>query len=155
MTTMYPLLLKLLFISFLTAIFLKYFGFPSLEKYQAHHTLIREEHVKFKADELPAITITTSGTKDKNWKHGWKGVDSLEIPDQLVETFCKKSEHLNATLNCIKGKTFKLSEMVKNAHSGYIDNTHPSLWQEDIFNFYYGKTFKLIISILYFFIMFH
>ena len=62
---------------------------------------------------------------------------------EALESLCKNDETSNDTSECIERTTYNFSDIIKNAVSSGKSLGLRSQWDENIFNFYYGKMFTL------------
>ena len=131
---------KHVFILILAMIFMLFFGHPALVSYQSNDTIFIEKKVKFKAEDVPAITIAAARQNTKQ-SHGWRG--NSEALKDMIGVFCNTSTGFNETLNCINKQTFDLFECVEN--ETYLNSTltGPEFWNTELFNFYWGKVFTM------------
>ena len=139
---MFHTICRVVFITILFAIFVKYFGYPSYVKYNARETMIVETNVVFDTKKPPAITILA---RQVNVKHGWKNVSQRYIPRSgAFKTFCGKSRTYEDAVRCINESTYDLFEMVNKATNGRNKNlSNDNFWTGDMSTFYWGKSFTL------------
>ena len=141
---MYLLVGKPIFIFTLGIIFLIYFGYPSYINYLAQETLISESYVKFKTENPPAITIAVTKRTNYGLRHGWKDdSNNLFLYNGTMKTFCNSSYDFRESLQCIKDKTYKSSDVINEFESKQENLNVPSLWTENISNLYFGMVFTL------------
>ena len=136
---MFLLTCKLIFVTTLAIIFLKFFGHPSYIKYQKEGTVFTETKVRNDQTKPPAITIFTwSGVIFNGWKNASYVTYSLNS-----ENFCNVSDTFDKFVWCINEKTFKRDDVILWANDGNNNILNESFWAEEITTFYAGKSYSL------------
>ena len=137
MTTTSPWL-KVFLQCALLGIFLVFFGFPSIEKYQKKETITVSSEKFTNGISPPVLTILGIQNSGLGWKTPQDGLDNRNS--------FKFDEHcaiLGGTTieDCIEKDTFDLADVVKDAKYGFSNsNNSPSFfWTEDFTDAKMGK----------------
>ena len=99
----------------LFSVFLIFFGFPAIEKYQKKETITVSSKELTNAIEPPALTIVGISIKGLGWKTPQDGLDtwnSFKINEHCAELDMTTIE------DCVENDTFHLTVVVKNAQFG-------------------------------------
>ena len=119
------LLLKLAFACLLMLVFFLLFGAPSIQIFMAKQTLVVKSFKKFEESDNPALTVCPSqGWKDRKVDSGKSGTG--------FKRACGSSADSEKALNCIKNKSFDLSEMVISTVDGDNQVLKADQWMENL-----------------------
>ena len=144
---MFFIAIKLVFISCLFLIFLKYFGYPSYRRYHKKDTVFSENQVS--VDHTKPLMVTIYAWKDKALE-GWK-----ELPNgytNLREIYNSTDGH-ESLIECITNKTYKHEDIISRSTTGdshfhfheEIDVTNMTSWTQGITTFKLGMFHSLKI----------
>ena len=137
MTTPSPWLKVFLQIALL-GIFLVFFGFPSIEKYQKKETITVSSEKFTNGIVPPALTIIGIQNSGLGWKTPQDGLDTRN--SFKFDEHCKKLG-MTTIEDCIEKDTFDLTDVVKGVKYGFSNsNNSPSFcWTQDFTDAKMGK----------------
>ena len=122
-------------------LFLHFFGYPAVKKYQEKKVLVVKSRRKIEGTQAPSVTIVSAGRDTKTgWKkEGWAG---------FVETFCKDANTAETIVSCIEQETYNQSEITTKVTlgdmvEGYSNEVKDLNWTEDFTHTYAGRTYTL------------
>ena len=122
----------------LLVIFLVFFGFPSIEKYQKKETITVSSEKFTNGIEPPALTILGIQNSGLGWKTPQDGLDTRNL-----FKFDEHCARLNMTTieDCIEKDTFDLADVVKGAKYGLsnINDSSSFFWTQDFTDAKMGK----------------
>ena len=126
----------------LLGIFLVFFGFPAIEKYQKKETITVSSEKFTNGIEAPALTIMGLDHSGLGWKTPQEGLDTWNT--FKFDEHCAK---LNTTSieECVELDTFHLTDVIKSAQYGYSSSKNSSsfFWTQDLTEANMGKHFTL------------
>ena len=121
----------------LLAIFLIFFGSPSLQKYREDKVLVSEQKSEAQGIPAPAVTICGKSPKTKAWKEATK-------LDKVLES-CNKSENV---FLCVKSKSWSREDIILDSWKGdeSEESMHnSSLWKSQFFKLW-GSCFTFSLN---------
>ena len=126
----------------LLIIFMWYFGFPALERYNENEVIVVTTRKATDGIASPTLTLLVQNPIHKT---GWKKKGSNET--NVIESYCQGLED-EKIVNCIKNKTYKVTDGVKDVLLGYT--ARESLlgdgnWSSDFQMTYLGQSYTIQI----------
>ena len=121
----------------LLAIFLIFFGFPSLQKYLEDKVLVSEQKSEANGIPAPAVTICGKSPKTKAWKEATMLEDVLET--------CNNSE---SAFVCVESKALSRKDIILDSWKGDESEEsmqNSSLWKKQFFKLW-GSCFTFSLN---------
>ena len=134
----------------LFVVFLIFFGFPAIEKYQKKETVVVSSEELTNGIEAPSLTIMgLNSIKGIGWKTPQYGLDSWN--SFRIDEHCAKLDKTNFE-ECFERDSYHLTDVVKSAQSGYSSknewhtsplNASVLFWTQDLTATNMGRHFTL------------
>ena len=131
-------------------VFLIFFGYPAIKKYQKKETILVSSEELTNGIEPPALTImgihSINGIGWKTPQYGFDGWNSFRLDEHCAKLNETKIEE------CVKRDTYQLSDVVKSGQYGFSSNyewhstplnSSVSFWTQDLTSTNAGSHFTL------------
>ena len=115
-------LLKTIFTIILLGLFIRYFGWPAIEKYRQKVTFFSEEKILFDKSKPPAISVYINNAGIGGWKK--RTNNSIR---ELSKAFCSETANFTYFIDCIDNKSYKLEELFRHIRNGIFPITENSI----------------------------
>ena len=130
---------KIIFQLGLFVIFLWLFGIPAITRYQKQEVIVISSIKHSGGILFPTVSVVVRNPRSMK---GWKS-DNITSSMEVIKDQCGKASDVR---KCVLAGTYNLSDVVKDAHIGFVKNESlmdPSLWREDFTRTFYGRYFTL------------
>lgn len=119
---------KIMFVTVLILIFIKYFGFSAFEKYLEKRTLFSEETVEYQNKDAPEMLLHYMKIEDNI-----ENINNAHIIEKLIHNCFKKTNNsFNESLGCIENVTFSKEEYLP----GKVE-----MWKTSFGPFFRGRAY--------------
>ena len=111
---MTKIILKTIFTIILLGLFIRYFGWPAIEKYRQKVTFFSEEKWLFDKSKPPAISVYINNVGIGGWKKGAN--DPYEFA--TLKDFCNETANFTDITDCVDNKSYKRGELFQKIQNG-------------------------------------
>ena len=111
-------ILRTIFTIILLALFIRYFGWPAIEKYRQKVTFFSEEKWLYDKSKPPAISVYINNAGIGGWKKGAN--DPYDFA--TLKDFCNETENFTYITDCIDNNSYNRAELFQKINNGKFGN---------------------------------
>ena len=107
-------ILKTLFTTILLGLFIRFFGWPAIEKYRQRVTFFSDEKWFYDKSKPPAISVYINNAGIGGWKKG----DNDPYEFMTLKDICNETDNFTYITDCIDNKSYKREELFEKVQNG-------------------------------------